>query len=199
MRAGRVTESLNAADAEVRTQPSLARPRLIRARLLARAGRTNDALRAVSEGMAIDPDDPRWIELRGFLRLASGDAPAALADLDAALRFRADPALHRTRARALARLERPEAAIEAATAAARLDPDDPRPYMERARQFVALDQWDQALADLELAAGRLPEWPGLAGELADLYALCLPVRPDLIDRVTALGRRVAEETGDLTP
>jgi serine/threonine protein kinase/tetratricopeptide (TPR) repeat protein len=199
LKAGRASEALDAAAGVLRLGPNLARPRLIRARLLARSGRTAEALRAVAEGVTLDPDDPRWIELRGMLRLTANDAEGALADLDAALRFRADPALHRARARALARLGRIEGAIEAAAAAARLDPEDPRPYIDRARLFVALGLWDQALADLEQASGRLADWPGLTADLAEAYASCLPARPDLIDRVTNLGRRAAEESGDFAP
>ncbi|HEX8202181.1 MAG TPA: tetratricopeptide repeat protein, partial [Isosphaeraceae bacterium] len=64
--------------------------RLVRARVLRRAGDRAGALADVQTGLDLDPNDPRLWELRGLLQVEQGRAEAALADLDRALRLGAE-------------------------------------------------------------------------------------------------------------
>ena len=69
------------------------------------------------------------------------------------------------------------------------DPEDARAYLGRARAFLRLRQWDQALADLEQAA----EWsrgrPELGFKIAFAYARCVKERPKQLPRLIDLFRR----------
>ncbi|HEU5116299.1 MAG TPA: tetratricopeptide repeat protein, partial [Isosphaeraceae bacterium] len=70
-----------------------------------------------------------------------------------------------------------------------IDPDDPEAYLGRARAFAAKGRWDQALADLEQAAGEVPDRPGWLIRVALVYAECLPRRVDRLPRVISLVQR----------
>ena len=73
-----------------------------------------------------------------------------------------------------------------------VDPEDPEAYLGRARAFLALGQWDQALADLERAGAWAGGRPWLLSRITLAYARCLPGRPDRLPRVLALGRRTLD-------
>lgn len=64
--------------------------KIARARALALLGRRDEAGRIADAVLAVDPDQPRALALRGSLRAESGDATGAVADLRHALA--ADPA-----------------------------------------------------------------------------------------------------------
>jgi len=76
------------AEAEFPDDASL---RSLEADILARQKRFTDAVRAMDAALAIDPDLPRGLFKRGFLKLQAGNEEGALADLDAAMGAGTDP------------------------------------------------------------------------------------------------------------
>ncbi len=120
--------------------------------------RWDDAIRAVGQVLAIDPDDaPVRLNRAAALREA-GDAQAALADLDAVASVFGTVALfHRNRGRILEDLGDPPAAIDAYREALDLAPGDPA-VVDRLRELGAITTVSgpegpievdrQALADL---------------------------------------------------
>jgi tetratricopeptide (TPR) repeat protein len=97
---------------------------------------------------------------------------------------------HAWRARALVALDRPEAAVEAWSAALANDPEDADAYLGRARSLRRLGLWENALADLERAAERAPDGSSLLARVTLDYLACLPARPDRLPRVAGLARRL---------
>lgn len=87
------------------------------------AGRGADARAAFDRALALDPRyDNAWA-WRGTLRLAEGDAPGALADLDRALKLRPTARAEHDRARVLRALKRWPESLDALERAVRLNPD----------------------------------------------------------------------------
>jgi serine/threonine protein kinase/predicted Zn-dependent protease len=175
--------------------PGSARPLLVRARLRRTAGRLREALADVERGLRIEPDDARFLEIRGLVRTELGDPEAGLDDLDRAAAYGSGRTLYAARARALSAVGRHPAAIEAWTAAALLDPEDPRMFLGRAHEFIHLKQWDQALADLEKAIDWSGDDPLILIPIVRSYARCLPARPNRWPRVLTLVRRAAAAGG----
>ncbi|HMB08304.1 MAG TPA: serine/threonine-protein kinase [Isosphaeraceae bacterium] len=169
--------------------PLSAQVYLVRAWLRHHRGAIPGALADIEQGLALQPDDPRLWQWRGRLHREAGDPGAALADLDRALRLGAEGAARGDRAAALLALGDAEGAVRDWSLALAHDPDDPRAYLGRARAFLRLRQWDQALADLEQAAGWADARPGLLFEIALANARCLPEHPQRLPRVVALARR----------
>jgi tetratricopeptide (TPR) repeat protein len=169
--------------------PLSAEPYLVRARVRRRLSDRRGALADLERALIIEPDAPRLLVYRGILRAETGHPDAALVDFQRAIRRGAGGNVRRPRAIALMALGRNKEAIDDWNAAAIYDPEDPRVYLGRARAFLRLGQWDQALADLERAAGWAGERAGLLARITLTYAACLPERPDRLPRVLALGRR----------
>ena len=164
----------------------------IRARIRRRAGDLRGARADVERALAIEPDAPRLLELRGAIKADAGDADSALADFDRAVRRGADGTVRRLRAEALMALGRNRAALEDWSRALAYDPEDPRAYLGRARTFSRLGQVEHAMADLERAAGWAGERAELLAPITLAYAACLAERPGRLPRVLALGRRTCD-------
>jgi eukaryotic-like serine/threonine-protein kinase len=164
-----------------------------RARALVRraAGDRRGALADVAWALALEPDEPRLLELRGRLALEAGDPRGALADFDRAILRGAEGALRGPRATALMALGRDEAAVADWSRALEFDPADPAAYLGRARAFLRLGLAHPALADLERAADWAGDRPAPLARIALTYARALRLRPDRLPRVQALARRAA--------
>ena len=87
-------------------------------------------------------------------------------------------------------LDHPEEAVEAWSAALANDPDDADAYLGRARCMRQLGLWENALADLERAAERVPDGSTIFARVTLEYLACLPARPDRLPRVVELARRL---------
>jgi serine/threonine-protein kinase len=169
--------------------PSSGRAYLVRARVRRRAGRLDLARRDVARALAVDPNDPRAWELSGQVKTASGDPAGGLADIDRAIALGEDGSARAARAAALMALNDPRRALGDWSLALARDPEDPSLYLGRARAFIRLRQWDQALADLEQAAGWADGRPALGLRVALSYGHCLVERPGQFPRLVALLRR----------
>ena len=161
----------------------------IRARVRRRAGDRRGARADVEHALAIEPDAPRLLVLRGTIKADSGDADSSLADFDRAVRRGADGTVHRLGAEALMSLNRDQAALQEWSRALAHDPEEPRSFLGRARSFSRLGQVEPAMADLERAASWAGERAELLAPITLAYAACLPERPGRFPRVLALGRR----------
>jgi eukaryotic-like serine/threonine-protein kinase len=176
----------------VTLDPLSAHVRMIRASVRIRAGDALGATADVERGLSLDPTSPRLLELRGVLQAEAGHHEAALADFDGAIRLGAKGRIRRSRAETLIALGRTEQAVDDWSRALAYDAEDPRCYLGRARAFLRLRQTDQALADLEQAAG----WNGgrtdLLLPITLTYAVCLRERPDRLPHMLNLVRRFME-------
>ena len=146
----------------IESSPSSPRARLVRARVRRLRGDRKAAMEDVAAGLAGEPDDPRLLGLKATLRIESGDPAGGLAELDRAVSRIGGVALIRPRAEARTTLGRDARADWNRVIAS--DPTDPTAYLGRARAFLRLAQWDQALADLEARLRPLrrpPRDPGL--------------------------------------
>lgn len=171
---------------------------LVRARVRRLIGDRDGAREDVADALALDPDEPRLLELRGVLAFEAGDPHAALADLDRAVQLQGTPTVQAHRGEVLLALNRPREAEMAWSAQLAIDPESPAAFLGRARAFERLDLWDQALADLEAAIGESADRPKLLVRITLAYAACLHDRPDRLPRVVSLARRalVALVIGD---
>lgn len=164
--------------------PESSRALLTRAWIRRHSGKVVGAREDLESARALDPNDVRVWELSGRLRLDVGDANEALAELSSAIHKGADGVTIRsTRARALIALNDPAAALIDWAAVLELDPDDPDAYLGRAETFLALKEWDQALADLEQAASWTEGRPGLSLRITWGFLRVVPSRPNLLPRV----------------
>jgi tetratricopeptide (TPR) repeat protein len=167
---------------------------LVRARVLSFGGDRRGASAEVQHALALFPDEPRLLELRGSLRLAEGDARGAIADYD-----RASPAsgprdeVHFAKAEAFFALGDYQAAVTEWSLALRRDPELPEAYLGRARSYFLLHDWDQGLADLEQAAAWAHGDPRIEAAVAASYLQCLPRRRDRLPRFLVHLRRAADD------
>jgi tetratricopeptide (TPR) repeat protein len=175
-------------DRAVLAAPQSIKPLLVRARLRRHWRERRGALDDVQRALALEPDDPRCLALRGALKSELGDPQSGLADLDRAERLGAPPSIHQSRARALLDLGQPKAAAEACSRSIAVDADDVRAYILRARAFRGLGEWDRAIADVEQAIARSTQRPEMLPALTVEYTRCLIHRPDRLPRVLALVR-----------
>jgi len=173
----------------VEDAPFSPRAWLVRARVRADRGALQMALDDVGRGLEIEPEDPRLLQLRGELSLKLGDPIEAITDLDLALRLGAGPSASRARAQALSLLGRPREALECWNRVIASDPNDAAAFLGRARVFLAIPRWDQALADLEHACGLAGERRDLLAGIAWSYLHYLRPEPGRWPRVLALVRR----------
>jgi tetratricopeptide (TPR) repeat protein len=164
------------------------RPYLTRARVRRFAGRLAAAREDAEKAVALEPDDPRAWALRGQLRAESGDPKGGLADLGIASTLGDDRTARAPRAAALMAAGDALGAAREWSAALAVDPDDASAYLGRAEAFLALDQWDQAVADLEQSLAWADGRPDLAARIILTYARCLPRRPSQVPRFFAVVR-----------
>ncbi len=186
---GRAQAAEQEASRALMLAPKSPRARLIRARIRAERGDPRLALDDVVCGLELEPDDPRFLQLRGQIRLALGDPALALVDLDRALRLGAGASASRGRAQVLARLGRHREALDGWNRVIAADPNDAQAYLGRARAFLAIARWDQALADLEHASGLAGDRRDLLGAIAWSYLGYLRQEPSRWPRVVALAGR----------
>jgi tetratricopeptide (TPR) repeat protein len=192
---GRDAEALAEADrALADSNQNSATAHLIAARAARRAGDRARAALEIERGLALQPDEPGLLELRGTLRLEDGRLEPALADLDMAAAESDDPFAHAAKAEALLALGRVEEAKAEWTSALLRDPDLPSAHLGRARCYLAHGSptsRDLALADLERAASWAQGDLGLELRILATYARCLPDRPDRASRWLSLLQRAA--------
>ena len=177
------------ASGAVAEAPLSPRAWLVRARVRRRAGDRRGAREDVDRGLAVEPGDPRLLELRGLLMLDVEAPAAALRDLEAADRRGAGPETARALAEARRRLGRPRESLTDWNHALALDPDSAEALLGRARAFLTLAEYDQAIADLERASVLARDRRLLLARIAATYAACLPKHPDRWPRVLATALR----------
>jgi tetratricopeptide (TPR) repeat protein len=162
----------------------------LRGEVRLRAGDRTGASADVARGLALDPDDPRLLILRGRVAIEAGDPEAALRWLARAAFLGGGAPAHAWRARAMVALGRRRQAVDAWSAALADDPDDPESFLGRARSMRRLGYWENALADLERAAERAADGSRLLARVTLEELACLPARPDRLPRLLQLARRV---------
>jgi serine/threonine protein kinase/predicted Zn-dependent protease len=166
-----------------------ARVYLVRARIRRHHGELDAALSDIEEALVVDGKDPALWELRATLKNQLGDARDALADLERARQLGAESTLHVPRALALAMLGDDQSAVREWNLALTFDPDDPRAFLGRARSFIRLRLWDQAVADLERAADWAGDDPALRLRIAQAYTRCVFDRPRQLGHALSFYRR----------
>ena len=159
---------------------------LVQARVRHRAGQLDRALADVAAGLAVAPEDPALLKLRGMIEVDCGQAGPGFADLADAYHRGLPSARGAVMAAALGALGRHEAAAEVWAELVEADPDDPRAHLGLATARRRLGQWDRALASLESAAALVEPGTPAAWRVALAYTACLPARPDRLGRVLAL-------------
>lgn len=183
---GEQADALASADLAVALASRSVDPLAVRARVRHQSGDLPGALDDVATGLELKPDDPALLTLRGGWMVETGAFSTALTDLNQALRQGGGTAALVAKGRALMGLGQTKQAIESWSRALNADPDDPRPYLDRARAFQGLHARDQALVDLEQAAELADHRPGLMGRVIFDYMTCLAGRPDRIYRIKTL-------------
>jgi tetratricopeptide (TPR) repeat protein len=185
---GEPAEALASADLAVALVPESSDALAVRARVRHQLGDLAGALDDVAAGLELRPGDATLLTLRGGWMVEVGACSTALTDLNQALRHGVSASALAARGRALMGLGQTKQAIESWSRALEADPDDPRPYLDRARAFRSLHAWDQALADLERAAELANRRPEIMGRTILEYTACLVGRPDRIYRIKTLLR-----------
>jgi tetratricopeptide (TPR) repeat protein len=146
------------------------------------AGDLRNAEREAAAALRLSPDFYPAETLAGYVRLAQGDAKAALARFDASLTRTATPAAHLGRGQALAALERESEAIAALEAALAIDPGLTaigrqvevlrfralERDLARAREAARTGRLDEADLAYQAALASSPESAFLYRELADV-------------------------------
>ncbi len=161
------------------------------ARILAFADDRRTAAAEIEAALAIDPDEPGLLELRGSLRRADGDPRGALADYNRAQARGPREEIHFGKAAALFELGEYHAAVDEWSLALRRDPELPEAFLGRARTYLVLRDWDLGLADLEQAAAWAHADPRIEAAVVAAYLQCLPERPDRFPRLLIHLRRAA--------
>lgn len=184
--------AIHAATRALEKSPGSGQALQVRARVLARAGKLDEAFADVESAMSFDPDDYRLHLLKAELLVRGGDDRSALEELDRTYVQGSSIGPSRIRAGVLTRLGRHEEAIAAWTEVLRMDPEDAEAYLARASVFCELRSWHQAIADLEKAANWSTRRWDLLSRITIGYARCVAARPDLLPRLVALGRRTLD-------
>jgi predicted Zn-dependent protease len=182
-------EALVEADRLVTLEPRSARFRRLRSSIHHRAGRWTEALEEIAQGLAIAPEDPGLLQLRGRLRVASGESEDGVIDLKVALERGSSAAFGFELAQGLARLGRHTEAVEVWAVLVRDQPHDVRGWIGLARSRRALGEYDLALVAIEEASGWVDDRSPLLGRVALEYAACTMARPSRMTRLIDLGRR----------
>jgi tetratricopeptide (TPR) repeat protein len=181
--------ALAAAGRAITLAPDSAEAYLVRARLARRFNDRRAAVADVETGLGLAPGDPRLLELRGILKIESGNPTAGLSDLDRAIQGGAPARAHLAKAAAFLALGRDDSALREWSIAQESDPDDPEPYLGRAAAFLRLEKCEKALINLERAADQAGDNPAVLTRIALLYARCLALRPDRFSRCLLHARR----------
>jgi tetratricopeptide (TPR) repeat protein len=101
------------------------------------------------------------------------------------------------KAEALVTLRRDEEAVYEWSRALSRDPELAQALLGRARCYIRLGLWDEALSDLELASNWAHADPRMQIRIMITYAKCLDARPQQLDRWISLLRRTARQGRDL--
>jgi len=166
---------------------------LIAARVARRSGDRIRAAREIDEGLKLQPDETGLLELRGLLRMESGEVESAIEDLDVAVLNSDDPFTHAARAEALLALGQFDEAAREWTLVLHRDSEFPAAYLGRARSYLAFEppSWELALADLEHASSWAQNDLKLELRILANYTRCLRERPDRLPRWLTLACRAA--------
>jgi tetratricopeptide (TPR) repeat protein len=150
----------------------------------------------VESALALEPGDPRLLELRGLLKIETGNPRSAIVDLDRAILRGAPSTVRAPRATALMALGENESAVREWSLALDADPEDADLYLGRAQALITLHRPNRALVDLEQAADWAPKNPVLLSRITAVYTLCLPSRPDRFPRWLRLALRSCSAWSD---
>lgn len=123
----------------IRLRPEAAAYRINLGNCLRMLGRFEPALQACEEALRIAPGSAAARFARGLVHICMGNFEAALSDLPEQPN---QPDLMAQRGYVLERLDRPEDAIHAYTAALKLRPDDARTRANRAHQLLLMGQFE---------------------------------------------------------
>jgi tetratricopeptide (TPR) repeat protein len=167
---------------------------LIRGRVRLAARQLPAARADVATGLAIQPDDAELIALRGRVSLAENDTSRALSDFDHAIALGSPDSVHAMKAKVLSMLGRDQEAINQWSLALRRDPGLSELFLGRARSYVALARWDDALVDLDHALSWSHGDTRTELAIAWTYLRCLPARPDHFKRWFDLIERITEHS-----
>jgi eukaryotic-like serine/threonine-protein kinase len=172
---------------------------LIRARVRYFGGDLRGAQDDVSQGLAIQFNEPGLLELQGILKAASGDYKAAVDLFDMAIACGAIDRIRLHKAAAMVALGQTEKAVQEWSLALRRDPELSEAYLGRARAHLSLSRWDLALADLEQAAAWSHSDPWIELGIVSTYFQCLRHSDHHFRRWCALAVRTASDVyGALT-
>lgn len=153
MRAGGPQDSLAYFEALIALEPDNAVARVDRAKALVLLEQPRAAAEAFGEAIALAPGAPQIHVQRAAQLIDIKDWDGALADLDKALALTPPAALslaiQQYRGRAFLGLQRAQDALDAADAALRLGPDNPRNHYLRARCLGSLGRLEDARLALE--------------------------------------------------
>ena len=183
--------ALSEADRLVGGSPRSVAARLARARIRFRARRHREAMADLTVALSEAPEGPDLIELRGMIRVESGEFEAGLIDLKVAEDLGQSSAVGPHMARALSALGRDRQAAEVWSRICRDNPTDAGAYLGLSKVRRRLGEWDRAFVALEAAASLAADRSLLLARVALGYAACLPARPDRLSRVISIGRRIA--------
>jgi len=115
--------------------------------------------------------DPSAAAVRGLLEARQGQAAAAIADFDRALKLTpAWPKIWQLTGRGYLILKQYDKAIANETTAIRYDPKFIDSYLDRARAFLAIGDYPHALADANTVAAAWPDDPEATALLAEVKA-----------------------------
>jgi tetratricopeptide (TPR) repeat protein len=170
--------------------------RLVRARVLHRAGEIDRAFHEIDLGLNLKSNQADLLELRGVMLTESGHAREAVERLDEVISLSPNHFAHLYKATALMVLRRYEEAVRECTLALKRDPELPQAYLSRARCYVELLIWDRALADLEQAAAWAHGDLRLQIGIMMTYAQCLQERPEQFGRWLLLLQRTFRQAWD---
>ena len=194
---GKHAAALDSADRALEIATLSPQVRLVRARVLHRAGDGQGAMKEVEEGRKLQPDEPGLLELEGVLLTESGHPDQALVYLDQAISRAPDHLAHLNKAAALVALGRDEEALVEWATALQRDPESPQAFLGRAQCFLRLGIRDRALADLEQAAAWAHSDFRLQLAVLLTYSRCLLERPDHLERFKLLLERTARHGWEL--
>ncbi len=146
----------------IRLRPEAAAYRINLGNCLRMLGRFEPALQACEEALRIAPGSAAARFARGLVHICMGNFEAALSDLPEQPN---QPDLMAQRGYVLERLDRPEDAIHAYTAALKLRPDDARTRANRAHQLLLMGQFELGWREYEWR-WRNPEFAHLRRNLS---------------------------------
>lgn len=175
-------------DRLVKLQPSNVEFHVFRARALSEAGKNREALDAVELALRLDPKSKTALSTRGFIHAAMGDHSKAVKDQARAARLAPDDTQSKTnQAQALVEAKRYAEAIDVATEALKLRPDNGDAIAIRAYARLSMGDGEGALADLESVTRVEPDtdWSEArlrARHLTEMQAL---MRPESIAQLEA--------------